>query len=162
MNTNTQIKGFEKYLVSRNGTVINSETGHTVTKRLIREYHYVDLRNNGIRKNARLGRLVASHFIDNPLNKPQVNHIDGNRLNDNADNLEWVTVSENQIHKNKLMRKNGSYVSLKGRLSIRRKKIDKIFVLRNKGLKHREIAKSLKIGVSTVTHVLLGSRRSNQ
>ena len=50
---------------------------------------------NGMRKTFRLHRLVAAAFIPNPDNKPCIDHIDGDRTNNHADNLRWVTYLEN-------------------------------------------------------------------
>lgn len=51
-------------------------------------------------------RLVAQAFIPNPENKPEVNHIDGNKRNNHADNLEWVSHSENAIHSVYVLKKS--------------------------------------------------------
>lgn len=61
-------------------------------------YCILALYNNGVRKDIALHRLVAKYFVPNPDNLPQVNHIDGNKHNNRADNLEWCTNSENQTH----------------------------------------------------------------
>jgi len=60
---------------------------------------YIYLRVN-IKKYS-LHRLVAQMFIENTANKPFVNHIDGNKLNNAAHNLEWVTCAENNLHNHK-------------------------------------------------------------
>lgn len=61
-------------------------------------YMRVKLYKDGKPKTMSVHRLVAITFVKNPGNKLQVNHIDGNRLNNRADNLEWCTQAENNKH----------------------------------------------------------------
>lgn len=58
----------------------------------------VGLTKYGKRTTYLVHRLVAQVFIPNPEGKPQINHIDGNPLNNHIDNLEWATASENNLH----------------------------------------------------------------
>lgn len=64
---------------------------------IVRGYRCVDLKVNGNRKTMRVHRLVAMAFIGEPY-KEMVNHIDGNKSNNNLSNLEWATRSENELH----------------------------------------------------------------
>ena len=92
------IPDFEKfYEVSNLGRVSNYRK---VMRPFINNsgYEVVDLRVNGTRTKKLVHRLVAQAFIPNPNNKCEVNHIDGNKLNNSVDNLEWVTSSENKQH----------------------------------------------------------------
>lgn len=87
-----------KYKVSPNGIVSSK---HRIMKGCIDSQGYLcyTMRNhNGIRRRELGHRLVAISFIPNPDNKDQVNHIDGNKLNNDITNLEWCTQSENMIH----------------------------------------------------------------
>ncbi len=71
----------------------------------------VSLKKNKLKKDFSIHRLVAIAFIPNPLNKPQINHKDGNHLNNHVENLEWCTAHENIIHSYKFLRKTKYDVS---------------------------------------------------
>ena len=76
---------------------MNRKRNEKILKPSLRKrYYFVSLSKNGIKYNAVIHRLVAAAFIPNPENKPCIDHIDGNRANNHADNLRWVTVKENQ------------------------------------------------------------------
>lgn len=103
------IKGYNnKYCITKNGKVYISNYRNTGIKkemkpRVIRGYLALGLEegnNNGVRKQKihKIHRLVAEAFIPNPENKPCVNHIDGNKLNNVVSNLEWCSVAENTKH----------------------------------------------------------------
>lgn len=87
------------YSVSTKGRIRNDNTGRIKADNISRDgYNRVELYQDGIPLRKRVHRLVATAFIPNPDNKPQVNHIDGNKLNNNVDNLEWVDNSQNMLH----------------------------------------------------------------
>lgn len=62
-------------------------------------YMYIDLSKDGISRQFRVHRLVAYAFIPNPLNLPEVNHIDHNVENNSVENLEWCTGEYNNAHR---------------------------------------------------------------
>lgn len=72
--------------------------GMFLKSRLHNGYPIINLHKEGKMKTKMIHRLVAQHFIPNPLNKPQVNHKDGNKSNNSVENLEWATSTENKLH----------------------------------------------------------------
>lgn len=98
-----EIDGYRgKYIVTSDGKVYNNYTGEIMKQRLIHGYPHVGLRvfdgNTSTQKLFKVHRLVAEYFIPNPNNLPVVNHINGNREDARASNLEWVSYSDNNNH----------------------------------------------------------------
>lgn len=106
------IKDFENYKISNLGNLKNTTTN--IIKKPTNNfagtgYLYCDLYKNNKRKRKYIHRLVAETFIENPLNKPQVNHKDGNTFNNIIENLEWVTPIENIMHSIDILKNRNPY-----------------------------------------------------
>ena len=105
------VDDFPNYEVSNLGNVRNKKTGHFMKQTIGREGSYlgVYLSNNGKENTQRVHRLVAEAFLGKHPGL-MVNHIDGNKLNNHLDNLEWCTAKENNNHAIKIgLNKPGAY-----------------------------------------------------
>ena len=139
------IENFPDYKINKLGSVISIKNGKT--KELKNQignagYLYIGLSKENKVHNRFIHRLVAQTFIKNVLNKNQVNHIDGNKLNNVVDNLEWITAKENIKHafENGLIKRSEKQNENLG-LRSRKKVID---------ISTNIIYDSLKIGCETI------------
>ena len=139
----------KQYFVSNLGRFKNSQ-GVIMDNYKINPNGYIRVYIYG--KTYLLHRLIALTFIPNPENKEQVNHIDGNKTNNNITNLEFVTNKENQIHKfkiglgNNFTRKIGQYT------------LDNIFIKEHKSI--ALASKNVNITKSCISGVLRGKRKT--
>lgn len=104
MELKNQVIGYEElYEVSENGIITskrrNGTKGISCKPHQIRGYLNCWLSKDGKVKRMSVHRVVAMAFIPNPNNLPQVNHIDGNKLNNHISNLEWCTREYNDRHR---------------------------------------------------------------
>jgi hypothetical protein len=96
-----------------NGNSTDTRTKqHRILKTVVKRngYEQVKLCKDGSSRHFIVHRLVGIHFIDNPNNLREINHIDGNKLNNHISNLEWISSSDNQKHSFKI----GLQIPLRG------------------------------------------------
>lgn len=128
------------YEISNTGFVRNKKTQQILKGRLSKNGYFqvsikIDIENKFM--NRYIHRLVAQYFLDNIENKREVNHKDGNKINNHFSNLEWVTSSENQKHRHLIgktktsQRKVGAF-DLDGKLILQYDSIIDAFTSLNK------------------------------
>jgi hypothetical protein len=95
-----RVKSLARKVISRNRNCSSMEC--CLQERMLSpskgQYFVVTLMKEGRGKNTYLHRIIAKAFIPNPFNLPMVNHIDGDKLNNSLDNLEWCTDNYNRRH----------------------------------------------------------------
>lgn len=98
------IPGHEDYMASNIGEIISLKHGRRLKRKLSvdpKGYNRLSICMNGKMSTIKIHRIVAILFIENPHNLPEVNHIDGNKKNNNVSNLEWVSHCSNMAHASK-------------------------------------------------------------
>lgn len=126
-------------------------------------YCYVSITLNGETHYPAVHRLVAKTFLDNPDDKPEVNHIDRDTKNNRADNLQWVTREENMQHWFKTARKfRGNFYLDPARkrsgYEIEQYDTSGKFIARFSSVS--QASRDLGIGQTNIHRVLRGERRT--
>ena len=150
------IRGLEgKYSVDEDGNVFSHIRGRKLKPRISGVgYHRVILAG----KNRLVHRLVAEAFLPNFLEKPQVNHLDGDKHNNQLSNLEMATVSENMLHAFKTGLQVGHKGENNGRAKMSNADVITIKSLLLTGEKGISIAKKFGVSKNAISLIKLGKK----
>ena len=154
------VVGYEGlYMVSDHGRVMGvpkkTHYGHVLKQgKNWAGYMNVCLSKNGEKKSFSVHRLVAQAFVENPENKPEVNHKNGDRANNKAENLEWVTRSENERHAFQVLNKepNKPWVG-KPQIHKRQFNDEQIKSIRASSVGCRLLAKQYGVSATTIKNI---------
>ena len=154
------VVGCEDYEFDEDLNIYNKKTGKMLKPQKSKTgYMYVTLYKEKKPKKYRLHRLIAITFIDNPEQKPQINHINGIKTDNRIENLEWVTASENLTH----AYKTGLIIGIRGdnhgATKIKDSEISEIFAMRANGYTLQKIADKYFCYPQQISRILNGKSR---
>ena len=105
-----EIQGYPNYLIYEDGRVYSQNKKDFMTHVISKGYLSISLSKNGKKKFLKISRLIALHYIPNPDNKPEVDHIDRNKLNNSISNLRWATRQEQIDNRNVISNTGEKYI----------------------------------------------------
>lgn len=160
------IKGFNgKYQISSYGNVKSFTRKNPFIMKLTtgksrgkngKLYYQISLyKDDGSYKKVSISRLVAKHFIPNPENKPEVDHIDTDTLNNKVSNLRWVTREENMNNDKTSKLRQSVY---KGNSFAKKHNHDEILKLYTEGMRICDIARKLNMAYGSVSYIIHDKR----
>lgn len=117
-------------------------------------YIRVKLSKNSTSKLVTLHRLLAVNFIDNPYNKPNVNHIDGDKSNNSLDNLEWCTQKENVQHSFKTGLSKARKGEKNNLSKLKENDIKEIRKLHRQKMTQTEISKMFNVSIANISEIV--------
>lgn len=150
---NKDIRDYENYKIYSDGRVFSKKNHKFLT--LHKEssgYLQAHLYKNGAKKTFLVHRLVAHHFLENKKALRCVNHVDGNKLNNSASNLQWCSYSENMQH---------AYDTGLNHKKLTKSDIIEILNDIKLGKSQRSIAKRFRVS-STLINKIINNKRHQQ
>lgn len=139
---------YDQFVIDTDGNILNIKTNKIYKKSLRKNngylYAYLSLGKRGKVKAIRIHKAVAETFIPNPLNLKVVNHIDEDKTNCNASNLEWVTSKEN----------TNKYLTIHPTANNRKLTKEDVKEILQSTLSQGQLAKKFKVSKTTIFNVI--------
>ena len=156
------IPGHNRYEISPNGVIRNVKTKRVKGQYIgSTGYYMVSFSYNNKSKPKRVHRLIATAFIPNPKGLPEVNHKDGNKINNRIENLEWITHEGNMRHafKTGLLNNTGEN---NGQSKLNPDKVTAIRKYLSSGVSQQKIADKFNVSRSCIQGIKDGRLWSGQ
>ena len=169
METYKDIKGFEGYYqvsnlgnikslirdkIMPNGSIIKCGNKILSQRKTNSGYYQTMLCKNGVKKFFMSHRLVLESFSINKNNLPQVNHINGVKIDNRLENLEWISRRDNQLHAYKLGLQKHAVGEMRGKVcKLKWVEVEEIKALIKMGVQNKLIAKHYKVNAVTISNI---------